>query len=162
MVAVREAAAGDAEGCLAIYAPFVTESWVSFEEEIPSVREMRRRIDGFGASHGFVIAEVDGAIAGYAYGSPHRLREAYRYSCDVAIYIDPVHAGAGIGKAIYETLLPLLATRGMHAAFAGIALPNDASIALHEAAGFTPIGTYREVGYKFGAWRDVGWWQKLL
>ena len=162
MVTVRDGVASDAEGCRAIYAPFVTETWVSFEEEVPSVREMRRRIEGYGESHGFVVAEIDGAIAGYAYGSPHRLREAYRYSCDVAIYIDPVHAGEGVGRAIYDTFLPRLAERGMHAAFAGIALPNDASIALHEAAGFTKIGVYREVGFKFGEWRDVGWWQKVL
>ena len=161
-VAVREAARDDAAACRAIYAPFVAGTWVSFEEAIPSVREMKRRIDGYGASHGFVVAEIDGDIAGYAYGSPHRLREAYRYSCDVAIYIAEAHAGRGLGHAIYGALLPLLAERGMHAAFAGIALPNDASIALHEAEGFTPIGIYREVGWKFDGWRDVGWWQKLL
>lgn len=161
-VAVREAAPGDAAACRAIYAPFVTDTWVSFEEEIPSVREMKRRILGYGASHGFVVAEIAGAVAGYAYGSPHRLREAYRHSCDVAIYIAEEHAGRGVGHAIYAALLPLLAERGMHAAFAGIALPNDASIALHEAEGFTPIGVYREVGWKFDGWRDVGWWQRLL
>jgi phosphinothricin acetyltransferase len=152
----------DAEACRAIYAPFVTDTWVSFEEEVPSVREMKRRIEGYGASHGWVVAEADGAVAGYAYGSPYRLREAYRFSCDVAIYIPKEKAGQGIGRALYAELLPMLARRDMHAAFAGIALPNDASIALHEAAGFEKIGVYREVGWKFDGWRDVGWWQKLL
>ncbi len=162
MIAVRPARLQDAASCRAIYAPFVTDSWVSFEEDVPSEREMKRRIEGYGYSHGWVVAELDGEIAGYAYGSPHRLREAYRHSCDVAIYVPEARAGRGIGHAIYGELLPLLAAHDIHAAFAGIALPNEASIKLHEAAGFTPIGIYREVGWKFGAWRDVGWWQKLL
>lgn len=162
MVSVRQAEPGDAAACRDIYAPFVTGSWVSFEEEVPSEREMARRIGGYGASHGWVVAEEAGAVVGYAYGSPHRLRHAYRYSCDVAIYMPEARMGRGIGRALYTRLFPLLAAHEMHAAFAGIALPNDASIALHERAGFTPIGVYREVGWKMGGWRDVGWWQRLL
>ncbi|MCA1748436.1 MAG: arsinothricin resistance N-acetyltransferase ArsN1 family B [Parasphingopyxis sp.] len=162
MIPVRAATADDAEACRAIYAPYVEESWISFEEEAPSAREMKRRIAGYGASHGWVVAEEEGAVVGYAYGSPHRLRHAYRFSCDVAIYIDRARAAQGIGRAIYGALLPLLASRGMHAAYAGIALPNEASIRLHESVGFERIGVYREVGYKLGGWRDVGWWQKLL
>ena len=123
---------------------------------------MARRIADYGASHGWLIAEVGGAVAGYAYGSPHRTRAAYASSCDVAVYVDPAHARQGIGRELYAELLPLLAGRGFHAAFAGIALPNEASIGLHEAMGFTPIGIYREVGWKLGGWRDVGWWQRLL
>ncbi len=161
-IAVRPARPEDAEACRDIYAPFVTETWVSFEEEAPSVREMRRRIEGYGESHGFVVAEANSKVAGYAYGSPHRLRHAYRFSCDVAIYIERGREGQGIGRAIYGALLPTLAECGMHAAFAGIALPNDASLALHEAVGFTRIGVYREVGWKFDDWRDVEWWQKIL
>ena len=107
------------------------------------------------------MAEVAGQVAGYAYGSPHRTRAAYASSCDVAVYVDPVFARQGIGRALYAELLTRLA-EGYHAAFAGIALPNEASIALHEAMGFTHLGTYREVGWKLGAWRDVGWWQRLL
>lgn len=163
MTRVRQATPEDAAACRDIYAPFVSESWVSFEEEVPSPREMRRRIEGYGASHGWVVAEAeDGSLAGYAYGSPHRLREAYRFSCDVAIYVPQLRARQGVGRALYGALLPVLAEHGMHAAFAGIALPNPASIALHEAVGFTPIGIYREVGWKMGGWRDVGWWQRLL
>jgi len=105
---------------------------------------------------------VDGAVAGYAYGSPHRTRAAYASSCDVAVYVDPAHSRQGLGRALYAELLPMLADRGFHAAFAGIALPNDASVGLHEAMGFTPVGIYREVGWKMGGWRDVGWWQRLL
>lgn len=123
---------------------------------------MARRIAQHGASHGWLVGEVRGAIAGYAYGSPHRARAAYASSCDVAVYVDPAHARKGIGRMLYAALLPFLAAKGSHAAFAGIALPNEASIGLHEAMGFTPVGVYREVGWKLGGWRDVGWWQRLL
>lgn len=162
MVSVRPATAEDAEACRAIYAPYVEETWISFEEEVPSAREMKRRIEGYGASHGWIVAEEEGRIVGYAYGSPHRLRHAYRFSCDVAIYTDRARAAQGIGRAIYAELLPLLASHGMHAAYAGIALPNEPSIRLHESVGFAKVGVYREVGYKMGGWRDVGWWQKIL
>jgi phosphinothricin acetyltransferase len=123
---------------------------------------MARRIADYGASHGWLVAELDGRVAGYAYASPHRTRAAYASSCDVAVYVDPAYARRGIGRALYGVLLPLLARKGNHAAFAGIALPNDASVALHEVMGFTPVGIYREVGWKMGAWRDVGWWQRVL
>lgn len=123
---------------------------------------MGERIAKYGTSHAWLVAEIDGTVAGYAYGSPHRERAAYSNSCDVAVYVDPVHARQGIGRALYAALLPLLATKGYHAAFAGIALPNMGSIGLHEAMGFTPVGVYREVGWKLGGWRDVGWWQRLL
>lgn len=152
----------DAAACAALYAPFVAESWVSFEFEPPSADEMARRMADYGASHAWLVAEIDGALAGFAYGSPHRARAAYASSCDVAVYVDPAHARRGIGRALYAALIPMLADKRFHAAFAGIALPNEASIDLHEAMGFTPVGIYREVGWKLGQWRDVGWWQRLL
>jgi phosphinothricin acetyltransferase len=161
-VIIRPATADDTARCAAIYRPFVTDSWVSFELEPPDADEMARRIKGYGASHGWLIAERAGEVAGYAYGSPHRTREAYQSSCDVAVYVDPAFARQGVGKALYECLLPHLKSQGFHAAFAGIALPNAGSIGLHEAMGFTPLGIYREVGWKMGGWRDVGWWQRLL
>jgi L-amino acid N-acyltransferase YncA len=123
---------------------------------------MAQRIADHGGSHAWLVAEADGAVAGYAYGSAHRSRAAYASSCDVAVYVDPAHARQGIGRTLYAALLPLLASKGFHAAFAGIALPNGGSIGLHEATGFTPVGIYREVGWKMGGWRDVGWWQRLL
>lgn len=122
---------------------------------------MARRIAEYGTSHGWLVAEQDGAVVGYAYGSSHRARAAYASSCDVALYVEPGFARCGIGRALYGALLELLAPH-YHAAFAGIALPNEASVGLHEAMGFTHLGTYREVGWKLGAWRDVGWWQRLL
>jgi phosphinothricin acetyltransferase len=153
--------AADAAACAAIYAPFVTDTWISFELEPPTAEEMAGRIADYGASHAWLVAEQGGKIAGYAYGSPHRSRAAYASSCDVAVYVDPEFARQGIGRALYAALLPKLADR-YHAAFAGIALPNAASIGLHEAMGFAPVGIYREVGRKLGDWRDVGWWQRLL
>ncbi len=159
---IRPATEADAKACRGIYAPFVAESWVSFEEEIPSASEMMRRIAASGESHAWLVADLGGEIAGYAYGSLHRSRGAYNSSCDVAVYVDPDHQRGGIGLALYEALLPVLKDRGFHAAFAGIALPNEASVALHQKAGFTSIGIYREVGWKLGGWRDVEWWQRLL
>ena len=151
----------DAARCAAIYAPFVTDNWVSFELDPPDEAEIARRMEKYGQSHGWLAAEVDGAFAGYAYGSPHRDRAAYDTSCDVAVYVDPAYARQGVGRALYSELLPLLGQR-YHAAFSGIALPNDGSIGLHEAMGFTLIGIYREVGWKMGDWRDVAWFQRLL
>ena len=159
---VRPATSADAEACRSIYAPFVTNTWISFELVVPSVAEMEARISAYSFSHHWLIADVDGHMAGYAYGSPHRTREAYGTSCDVAVYVDPTFSRRGIGRALYDALFPALKAKGSHAAFAGISLPNDASIALHEACGFTAIGIYREVGWKMGNWRDVGWWQRLL
>jgi phosphinothricin acetyltransferase len=158
---VRPAGPNDAAACAAIYAPFVEGSWISFELEPPDGAEMARRIASYSASHAWLVAEVCGVVAGYAYGSPHRERAAYASSCDVAVYVDPAHARRGVGRALYGELLPLLAEK-YHAAVAGIALPNDASIGLHRAMGFTPVGVYHEVGWKMGGWRDVGWWQRRL
>lgn len=159
---IRPATRDDAARCAEIYRPFVTDSWVSFELQPPDTAEIESRIAACLSSHAWLVADIDGRVAGYAYGSPHRMREAYAPSCDVAVYVDPAFARQGVGRALYAQLLPALKSRGFHAAFAGIALPNPASIGLHEAAGFTAVGVYREVGWKMGGWRDVGWWQRLL
>jgi phosphinothricin acetyltransferase len=153
--------ARDSAACAAIYAPYVTETAITFELDAPDATELARRIATFSATHAWLVAEQDGAVAGYAYASPHRDRAAYASSCDVAVYCAMDRRGRGLGRALYSALLPQLAGR-YHAAFAGITLPNPASVALHEHFGFTALGTYREVGRKFGRWLDVGWWQKLL
>jgi L-amino acid N-acyltransferase YncA len=159
---IRNAEIADAARCAEIYRPFVTDSWASFEIDPPGEAEMARRIDDYGRTHGWLLYETGGQIAGYAYGSPHRTREAYQTSCDVAVYVDPAFARRGIGRALYSALLPHLKQRGYHAAYAGIALPNDGSIGLHEAMGFAPVGVYKEVGWKMNGWRDTSWWQRLL
>ncbi|MBD3729361.1 MAG: N-acetyltransferase family protein [Sphingomonadales bacterium] len=156
-------AARDAAACAAIYRPFVRESWTSFELKAPDAAEMARRIDEARAHHGWFVAEDHaGRLLGYCYASQHRSRAAYRTSCDVAIYVAPVAARRGIGRALYTMLFDELRHRRYHAAFAGIALPNAASIGLHRAMGFGEVGTYREVGWKMGGWRDVSWWQLVL
>jgi phosphinothricin acetyltransferase len=161
-VSIRAAdAARDGTACAAIYAPYVADTVITFELDPPTADDMSARIARYGASHAWLVAEVGGAVAGYAYASPHRDRAAYQTSCDVGIYCRMNARGMGLGRALYGALLPILAAK-YHAAFAGIALPNDASVRLHEAFGFTPLGIYREVGWKLGQWRDVGWWQRLL
>ncbi|MEQ9813537.1 MAG: arsinothricin resistance N-acetyltransferase ArsN1 [Azospirillaceae bacterium] len=159
---IRPATIDDAAAIQAIYAPVVEETVISFEEEPPSVSEMARRIAATLRDHPFLVANLDGVIAGYAYAGPYRSRPAYRWSVDVTVYVDPARHRRGIGRALYGALLTELARRGTHAAFAGIALPNPGSVALHEATGFVHAGTHREAGRKFGRWVDVGWWQYLF
>jgi phosphinothricin acetyltransferase len=152
----------DAAACAAIYAPYVRESAVSFEERAPDAAELARRIERCAATHAWLVAELDGRIAGYAYGTRHRERAAYRWAADVAVYVDPAHQRRGLGRQLYESLFARLRARGFHVACAGITLPNDASVRLHEALGFEPVGVFHGIGWKAGAWRDVGWWQLRL
>lgn len=159
---VRQIVMGDAPAVQAIYAPYVTDTIVSFEEVPPDIVEVERRIAAIQPKYPYLVAEEDGRIVGYAYASEHRTRAAYRTSVDVAVYVAPDAHRNGVARCLYSRLLPAAASLGYHAAFAGIALPNKASVGLHEAMGFEPVGIYREVGQKFGAWHDVGWWQRLL
>lgn len=149
----------DGPACAAIYAPFVHSSAVSFEEKPPDGEEFARRMARIGERYPYLVAEEEGAVAGYAYGTEHRARRAYRWTVEVAIYLGEDHRGRGIGRALYAALLDLLARQGLRTAVAGITLPNPASVALHEACGFEPVGVYRRVGFKQGRWCDVGWWQ---
>ena len=152
----------DAAACAAIYTPHVLEGTASFEAEPPSARDMAGRIAASARTHPWLVCERDGLVAGYAYASAHHDRAAYRWSADVAVYVDSRHHRSGVGRELYEALLPLLSRQRLHVACAGITLPNDASVALHEALGFEPIGVYRAIGFKFGRWHDVGWWQARL
>jgi L-amino acid N-acyltransferase YncA len=146
----------DASACAGIYGPYVSDSVVSFEERPPAVEEMAGRI---GAAYAWVLAEHEGVTLGYAYGSPHRERAAYRWAADVAIYIDANHHRSGIGRALYAGLFEQLRALGLWTLCAGITQPNEASNGLHRAVGFAPVGTYRRIGWKAGAWHDVQWWQ---
>jgi L-amino acid N-acyltransferase YncA len=159
---IRKATAADAAAVQAIYAPIVEHTAISFEEEPPTAAEMARRIADYSATHAFLVAEIGGEVVGYAYGSPHRARAAYRHSAEVSAYVAEDARRTGVGRALYTELLAILTEQGFHAAFAGIALPNPGSVALHEAVGFTPIGVFHQVGFKFGGWHDVGWWERLL
>ncbi len=146
----------DAAACAAIYGPYVSDTVVSFEARPPTVEEMSSRIGG---AYAWLVVERDGVTLGYAYASPHRERAAYRWAADVAVYIDADHHRSGVGRALYTRLFERLRAIGLWTLCAGITQPNDASSGLHRAMGFVPVGTYRRIGWKAGAWHDVQWWQ---
>jgi L-amino acid N-acyltransferase YncA len=152
----------DAAACRDIYAPFVRDTSVSFEEQVPTVEEFRDRIRSTAATHPWLVLEVEGRVVGYAYASPHRARAAYRWAADVTVYVAPAYRRAGVGRRLYAELLERLRRQGFQVACAGIALPNEASVGLHRAMGFEPVGVYKRIGWKAGAWHDVGWWQLEL
>lgn len=162
MGTVRVASEGDAEAIAGIYAPYVLETAISFEETPPSPEEVAGRIAATLAFYPYLVFAEDGVVVGYAYAGAHRAREAYRWSADVTVYAASGMQRRGVGRTLYRALLAALRQQGLHSAFAGIALPNAASVALHEAMGFTQLGVYREVGFKHGAWHDVGWWRLPL
>ena len=161
-VHIRLATADDGEAVAAIYRPVVADTAISFETTLPDRHEMTRRIAETLPSYPWLVCDVDGRTAGYAYASRHRVRGAYQWSVDTSVYIGEDHRRRNIGRGLYTSLFAILAAQGYFNAFAGIALPNPASVALHEAMGFEPIGVYRRVGYKLDRWHDVGWWQLML
>jgi L-amino acid N-acyltransferase YncA len=159
---VRMAKPVDGGAIAAIYRPYVEDTSISFEDIPPTGMEMANRIVTTLTTCPFLVIEEDGRVLGYAYAGPHRARPAYRWSVDVTVYAAPQVHRRGLGRALYSELLDRLTRQGFHAAFAGIALPNDKSVGLHEALGFKHLGTYQEVGFKFGRWHDVGWWRRSL
>lgn len=159
---IRLANATDAAAVLAIYAPIVRDTAISFELVPPSVDEMLERIETTLTQFPWLVAEHDHDFLGYAYASQHRERAAYQWSVDVSVYVNEAARGKGVARALYSSLLRILAELSYCTAFAGIALPNVASVGFHEAMDFTPVGVYRNVGYKLGKWHDVGWWQRPL
>jgi phosphinothricin acetyltransferase len=154
--------ARDAAACAAIYAPSVEAAPTSFEERAPSAAEMAARMAAHTATHPWLVAEDGGEVVGYAYSCPYQRRPAYRWSASVSVYVAPDRVGAGIGRALYEELLARLRRQGFRMAMAGITLPNPASVALHARLGFVQTGVNRAIGWKLGAWRDVGWYQLEL
>jgi phosphinothricin acetyltransferase len=159
---VRDASEDDASACAAIYAPYVRETAVSFEGEPPTPAQMAERIAGATSTHAWVVLEDDNHVVGYAYGGPHQTRAAYRFACEVSVYVEQGRRRSGSGRALYEALFKRLAGRGYLMAVAGMTLPNEASAGLHRAMGFEPVGVYRRIGWKFGVWHDVAWAQRAL
>src|SRR5918995_1426862 len=159
MATIRLATTEDAAEIAAIYAPYCEETVISFEETAPSAEEMQRRITTIGATRPWIVLEHEGRVIGYAYASAHHERAAYRWSVSTAIYIGRNDHRRGAGRALYTTLFALLRALGYRQATAGITLPNAASVGLHAAFGFAPVGVYRRIGYKMGGWHDVGWYQ---
>ena len=152
----------DAAACAAIYAPYVAGSAISFEEVALDAQRFAARIEATTRTHPWLVLDDGERAVAFAYASQHRVRSAYRWAADVGIYVDAGHHGQGAGRRLYEALLDLLRRQNFRSACAGITLPNDASVALHRAFGFELVGIYRRIGWKNGAWQDVGWWQLAL
>jgi L-amino acid N-acyltransferase YncA len=152
----------DAAACVAIYAPYVETGATSFEEEPPGPAEFAERIASTQATYPWLVAERGGEVIGYGYACPHRSRPAYRWAVETSVYVAEDQRRTGCGRALYDELTERLRRQRFQVACAGITLPNEASIALHESVGFVPVGVYRRIGWKDGSWRDVGWWQLEL
>jgi L-amino acid N-acyltransferase YncA len=159
---VRDASERDAEDCAAIYAPYVTDTVITFELDPPGPAQMAERIAAALRTHAWVVLEDGGRIVGYAYGARFHPRPAYRWACEVSVYLERGRRRTGGGRALYEALFARLAERGFRTVVAGMALPNEASVGLHRAMGFEPVGTYRRIGWKHGAWHDVAWTQRTI
>lgn len=162
-ITYRDAIAADAETVARIYNHYVAETVVTFEEEPVSSAEMARRIEEVQAVPlPWMVAEHGGEVKGFVHASKWKGRCAYRYSVEVTVYLDPNCSGRGIGSELYRRLLMVLEEMNIHTVLGGIALPNEASIALHEKLGFRKVAHFSEVGFKFGRWVDVAYWQRSL
>lgn len=159
---IRMATYADAEAICAIYNHYVAHTIVTFEEQPVAPAEMQSRITAVLEKLPWLVFEGDGAITGYAYASPWKTRSGYRFAAESSIYLAPAQTGRGAGTALYANLLENLRARNVHCVIGGAALPNPASVALHEKLGFTKVAHFRENGFKFGRWIDVGYWQRLL
>lgn len=162
-VTIRAAEPSDADAVAAIYNYYITGTIVTFEEEPVAAAEMARRMaDVRAGSFPWLVAEQGGRVVGYAYGTPWRPRVGYRFSAEITVYLAPDCGGRGTGSRLYGELLPRLQARGIHAVMGGIALPNEASVALHEKFGLRKVAHFEQVGFKFGRWIDVGYWERTF
>jgi L-amino acid N-acyltransferase YncA len=159
---IRDATIDDAAACAAIYAPYVTDTAITFEYEPPSPEEMARRMAVASSSHAWVVHEDAGRVTGYAYAGPYKDRAAYRWTCEVSVYTERGRRRTGAGRALYAGLFERLVARGYHLALAGVTLPNEASEGLHRAMGFELVGVHAEIGWKLDRWHDVARMQKRL
>lgn len=156
---IRLARAGDVPAMLAIYAPLVRDTTISFEYEPPTAEEMEKRLETVQRDYPWLVCEQGDQVAGYAYASAFRARPAYRWTAEVTIYIHPAHERRGLAQALYRDLFARLRGQGYRSAVAVITLPNPGSVALHERLGFQPVGIFKSAGFKHGQWLDTGWWQ---
>jgi L-amino acid N-acyltransferase YncA len=159
---IRLATEADAEAFAEIYAPVVRDTAISFEAVPPGAAAFRERLRDVLKLAPWIVREDAGRITGYAYASTFRARPAYRFSVETSVYVRESERGRGVGRSLYEDLLARLERQGFRRAIGGITLPNDASVALHEALGFTYVGVFKAVGFKFGKWHDVGFWERPL
>ncbi len=159
MMLLRLATPADAEGILNIYAPYIEETSFTFETEVPSAEDFAERIRTYLINWPWLVCEIDGVIAGYAYATRHRERTAYQWCVESSIYIHDNFQRTGIAKALYMALFEILKEQGFRNVYAVINLPNDKSVKFHENCGFSYFATYEKVGYKLGKWKNVGWWK---
>jgi L-amino acid N-acyltransferase YncA len=159
MAVLRLATPADAEGILHIYAPYIEDTSFTFETEVPSTKDFADRIKNYLINWPWLVCEIDGVIAGYAYATRHRERTAYQWCVESSIYIHDDFQRAGIARALYSALFEILTRQGFRNVYAVINLPNDKSVRFHESCGFAYFATYEKVGYKLGKWKNVGWWQ---
>ncbi|NKB59369.1 MAG: GNAT family N-acetyltransferase [Alphaproteobacteria bacterium] len=159
---IRSVTPDDAATLCSLYNHYIEHSIVTFEEEPVSVEAFRDRIENITESCPWLVYEADDDIAGYVYASPWKARHAYRYAAESTVYMAPNQGGKGIGTALYERLIADLKAQSVHSVMAGIALPNDASVALHEKVGFEKVAHFKEVGWKFNRWIDVAYWELML
>lgn len=162
MATIRIAKEADTTAILAIYAPHILNTAVSFENTVPTIPEFWGRIQKILETDAWLVCELNGEVAGYAYSCLHREREAYQWTKEVSLYVSDRFQRLGIGHALYTTLFELLKAQGICNVLAGITLPNPKSQALHESMGFKKVGTYKGIGYKLGSWQDTGWWELRL
>lgn len=160
---IRSARESDAAAIVSIYNPYVLDTCITFETETVRASEMSKRIsDTLDASLPWLVAEQANRVVGYAYAAKWRSRDAYRYSVESTVYLDSTHLGQGIGVRLCTALIEATRACGMHAVIGGIALPNTASVGLHERLGFKKVAHFEQVGFKMDRWVDVGYWQLLL
>ena len=154
---IRTVQESDAQAILDIYAPYVAKTAITFEITMPSLQDMQKRIQD-NSKYGWLVYEIDQKVVAYAYGSKHRDREAYQWCCEVSVYVNPAYQQQGVAHKLYTELFKALREKGYVNSYAGITLPNIASVKLHESMGFEHIGIYKKIGKKFDQWHDVGWW----
>jgi L-amino acid N-acyltransferase YncA len=159
---IRSVKVSDAKAIRDIYAPFVSDSAISFETDAPDVLDMEQKILELQDQYPWLVFERDGMVLGYAYASSHRKRRAYRWCVEVSVYVHASARKCGMGRALYTALFDLLRRQGYVNAYAGITLPNPSSVGLHELLGFVPIGVFERIGFKLGRWHDVAWFQLRL
>ena len=162
IITIRLAHPVAASQMLDIYAPFIRDNAVSFELVVPTPDEFELRVTDKLSTHPWLVCEIEGKVIGYAYASDHATRDAYQWSVDVSLYITEDYRNRGVGRALYTSLFACLRLQGYFNAYAGITLPNPASVGIHEAMGFTRVGTFQDVGHKFSMWHSVGWWGLAL
>jgi phosphinothricin acetyltransferase len=159
---IRLANPSDAVGILAIYAPYIRNTSITFETVVPAVADFANRIRSGLETWPWLVYEKDGQVVGYAYASQYRERLAYQWSIECSVYVHDDHFRSNIASELYKTLFAFLRIQGFTTVYAVINLPNERSVAFHEKMGFTYFATYHKVGYKLGQWKNVGWWQLQL